>query len=130
MIDLVWDGRGRATIKTPSGHQLTAGSPDVPSAEDLMAAAAAVSLMEGYLRAAAEAGRAPLGYASAAAVRQADDGPQVAVRILVSCRTTDDRRVARQIIDKAQSAAGIAGLLRDRLQVEFEAWTPAEGVAP
>lgn len=130
MIDLVWGGRGRGTITTPSGHRMPVGAGASLSTDDLIAASAAASFMDAYLRTAADAGQPPLAYLSAATVHHGHEGATVRLRLLVSCGVGADEARAIDLVHRARRRAAIGQLLGERLEIALECRPLPEGCAP
>lgn len=117
MIELVWDAKRLGTATAPSGASVTVGDCADFAPEDLLAMAAAGSVMRTFLELAERREVPILSYAATAHVEPASEGlrPRVAVRSFVVASEDVQRSDIMRLLEEATAASPVCRMLGDRV---------------
>ena len=123
MIQLVWDAERLGTATASSGASASVGELAHFTPDDLLAMAIATCVMRTFLRLAADAKAAILGYAataSADASCEPDGEPHVIVHSYVVAPSSSDARALAELAAQSARTSPIARVMGKRVTVTAE----------
>jgi len=121
MIELVWDAGQTATARLPCGTDLTVGEhPGLPPT-DLVAVAAASSVMGAFLEGASEVGAPVLGYVATADVEETEgDKPVLRLRSYVVGSEGMNDELFSTLAVRALERSVVARLFGESIAAEWD----------
>lgn len=116
MIELIWDAASVGTATTTAGASITIGDAADFAPEDLVAVAAAASLMRTFLKLADAAGVPVFSYAAASHVESSGSASS---HVLVRCSVVSSGDVSeaelRRLLQEATDASPVCRMLAGRV---------------
>ena len=121
MIELVWDAGQTATARLPSGDDLTVGERVGLAPSDLVAVAAAASVMAAFMQAAAEADAPILGYVATADLETPPSAdPVLHLRSYIVGSEGMNDETFSALAEQALDRSTVARLLRQSISAEWD----------